>query len=511
MGTEQNESLAIEELREKMADQMWRLSNLYYIVDERGEEVLFRPNWAQRKLFREFDYRNIILKARQLGVSTFILLLILDTCLFNSNTTAGVIAHTRDDAKKLFRTKIKYPYDRLPDWLKEARPAKLDSQQELVFENGSSITVSTSIRSGTAQILHISEFGKICAKYPHKAEEIVTGSLRAVHPGQMVFMESTAEGREGYFYDYCKQAKRLQDIGAEIGKMDFKLHFLPWWKHPQNTLDPSNLIIIPRMQQYFAQLEARNGIRLTNAQKAWYIAQESTAGTKVKREDPSTFEEAFEAVVEGAYYASAMTKARQDGRVTRVPYQQGVLIDTYWDLGVNDRTCIWFVQQIGQSYNIIDFYQNQGEGIQFYVDVLAQWREDKGYRYGRHVWPHDGHQRDFGTGKARDEVAAGMGLDVNCLPQLSLQDGIEAVRNLLSVCWFDEEHCEEGLIALEEYRKEWDEIRGEWKKNPRHDWASHPADAFRTFAMAQGQFNERRDRRVRGRRPIHVKSATGWT
>ena len=123
-------------------------------------------------------------KARQLGISTFVCLLFLDRCLFNSNKSAGIIAHTLEDSQHMFR-RVKYAYDNLPGVIKKEIMCDNDTSQMLKFSNGSSLRVGTSLRSSTFQYLHISEFGKICAKYPDKAEEIVTGSKhsgsRSIH------------------------------------------------------------------------------------------------------------------------------------------------------------------------------------------------------------------------------------------------------------------------------------------------------------------------------------------
>ena len=200
----------IEQAESRLSNPLWRLSNLYWIIDKNGSKSLFQLNWAQKKLYQNIWYMNLILKARQLGISTFVCLLFLDRCLFNSNMHAGIIAHTREDAEVMFR-RVKFAYDNLPDELKALRKVSTDNARELQLSNGSTLRVGTSMRSSTLQLLHISEFGKICAKFPDKAREIITGSLNALAPGQYVFIESTAEGREGYFYQMCKEAQAIQD------------------------------------------------------------------------------------------------------------------------------------------------------------------------------------------------------------------------------------------------------------------------------------------------------------
>ena len=203
-----------EELEILLKNPWWRLNNLYYIKTKDGRNIKFKLNWAQTQLYRDTWYCNIILKARQLGISTYACILFLDSCLFNSNKAAGIVAQTREDAEHLFK-KIKHAYDFLPVDIKSSIVATVDSARELVFSNGSSIRVGTSLRGATLQYLHISEFGKICSQFPDKAEEIVTGSLNTVAPGQYIFIESTAEGTSGYFYEMCKKAQAMKENNEE--------------------------------------------------------------------------------------------------------------------------------------------------------------------------------------------------------------------------------------------------------------------------------------------------------
>ncbi|MFO5801273.1 terminase, partial [Klebsiella pneumoniae] len=171
-----------------LADKDWRLNNLYWITDKEGKPTRFRMTPEQREYFEGIHTRNIILKARQLGFTTEVCIIQLDAALFESAKCA-LIAHTLNDAKRLFREKVKYAYDKLPAEIKAANPASNDSAGELVFKKGGSLYVSTSFRGGTLRYLHVSEFGKICAKYPDKAREIVTGAFEAVSTGCFASMQ----------------------------------------------------------------------------------------------------------------------------------------------------------------------------------------------------------------------------------------------------------------------------------------------------------------------------------
>lgn len=192
-------------------------------------------NWAQRELWDNLHNCHLVLKARQLGITTFFCIYLLDKILWSKeHIHAGIIAHTLDDAQNIFQDKLKFAFDNLDPRLRILFRPIGDSAKELSFSHGSTIRVGTSLRSSTLQYLHISEFGKICAKYPERAREIITGSLNTVHAGQNIFIESTAEGKEGYFYDMCKKA--LEKGRDNLSPMDFKISFFPWWRHPEYTL-----------------------------------------------------------------------------------------------------------------------------------------------------------------------------------------------------------------------------------------------------------------------------------
>jgi hypothetical protein len=153
-------------------------------------------------------------------VTTFHALLFLDTCLFNQNVNAAIIADNKPNAKEIFIDKVKFAYDNLPDFVKQLSPAKRDNVNELRFENGSVFRVGTSLRSGTLQLLHVTEFAKICVDNPRKANEIISGALNTVQAGQFCCIESTARGRGGTFYTMCKKAMELDQTGATLSPLD---------------------------------------------------------------------------------------------------------------------------------------------------------------------------------------------------------------------------------------------------------------------------------------------------
>ncbi|MEQ9643533.1 MAG: terminase [Alphaproteobacteria bacterium] len=466
-------------LRQRLGDRSWRLSNLYRIVDRQGRERVFKPNPAQRRLLADAHAMNVILKARQLGFTTLIQLLMLDACLFTSNLRAGIIAHRLEDAEAIFRDRIKFAYDRLPLVLRQVLAAERNSAHALRFANNSEIRVGTSLRSGTFQMLHVSEYGRISVKLPETAREIRTGALNAVAPGRQVWIESTAQGREGEFYELVQRARELERRGIPLSDLDFRFHFFPWWQERSYRLDPADAPVEAEVARYFDDLRERHGIVLTREQMAWYARKAATQGEAMRHEFPSTPDEAFEVAIEGAYYGDAMARAEKAGRVAELPVED-VPTETWWDLGIDDATAIWFVQRVGSELRLVDYAEGAGEGLAYYAGLLRSLAEERGYDYGAHVAPHDIKVRELGTGRSRLEIAGGLGIDFQVCPRHEVADGIEAVRAALTRCWFDGVRCAQGLRALRAYRREWDDAHGTWRARPRHDWSSHAADAFRT-------------------------------
>ena len=467
--------IEIELAKQRLSNRLWRLNNLYYIIDKQGRKQLFKLNWAQEELYSNMHNCNVILKARQLGISTFITLLFLDVCLFNSNVSAGIVAHTREDAQQIF-TKVKFAYDCLPEPLKTVRTISTDTVGELRFSNGSHFRVGTSLRSSTFQYLHISEFGKICAKYPDKAREIVTGALNTLAPGQYVFIESTAEGREGYFFEMCKKAQELREAKIKLSSLDFRFHFFPWWRDPSYQLD--HWMVIPsQLQEYFDKLKVA-GISLTEQQKLWYVAKKATQGEDMGREYPSTPEEAFLSSSEGLYYGAQMVLARAEKRIGTVPHDAHASCFTAWDLGYNDATAIWIYQLIGKEVHLIEYIEDFGKPLTHYLELLSK----RPYTYSKHFVPHDASAHELSTGLSRVEVARGLGFTFTVASRLPVIEGIDATRAVFNRCWFDGSKCSKGISALENYKKEWNDRLGCWDNKPLHNFASHGADAFRILA-----------------------------
>lgn len=481
-----DEAALLDAIRQRFPDKLSRLRGGFYdIKDKQGRKVPFRMNEHQEQFLSDRHGMDVVLKARQLGYTTVIQLDMLDDCLFTPNLSAGVIAHNLVDAKAFFKDKIKFAYDNLPLVFRKAVSADNDSAESLRFNNGSSIRVGVSLRSGTLQRLHVSEYGKLCAKFPDRADEVKTGAFNTVAVGQNITVESTAEGRAGEFHDMVKRARNLADEGKTLTALDFKFHFTAWWQDEGNVLF-DEVLITSEMAEYFDKIEAHpwlksRGIHLRPEQKAWYVKKAEQQGEKMKQEHPSHPDEAFEASVEGAYFAKQMAKVRAEGRICRIPIL-GIPVYTTWDLGVGDAMTICFWQNVGLERRLIDYYENSGDGFEHYAKVLT----DRGYNYSEHFMPHDADHRRLGKdAKSAKQHAEECGIKpVRIVPRIATEhDGIEATRSFMASVWMDEERCQRLIDCLDSYRKEWDEKLGVWKDKAVHDQFSHGYKAFETAAV----------------------------
>jgi len=475
---------------DKWADPHWRLNHLYHVIDDESKDYLFRMRPEQEELYANLWHLNVILKARQLGFTTFVELLALDQCMWNKNFTAAVVCDTRENAEKIFRTKVLHPYQQLPDEIRRACPLVKQTGSELVFANGSSISVTTSARSGTIHLLHISEMGKIARKFPEKAREIVTGSFEAAQTG-MIFVESTAEGNAGQFYEMTIAALKRQQAKATETRLDFRLHFFPWWRKPANRIEPKGVVIGDEARRYFKELAEKHGIVLDAAQRAWWSKKCETLDRDMKREHPSFPEEAFAQAVDGAVYATQMAMMRRLGRLGLVPVRPQAVVNTFWDLGLRDTNFIWLHQRVGVADRFFKCVYGTGHGMGYYWRELEKLRVELDFKWGVHHLPHDGAMRiqhvEVTTRETLlNELIAGNpagGVAVSVPRTTDISIAIEETRRRMADAYIDEEGCSEGIRGLDNYQYEWIETSGTWSHKPLHNWASNPSDAFRTWAQ----------------------------
>lgn len=242
-------------------------------------------------------------------------------------------------------------------------------------------------------------------------------------------------------------------------------------------------------QRASAGLDEDWASRMYKASETGYVsAEELAAARKVMSKDEyaQEFECSFEASVRGAIYSEELENARAESRITSVPYDPALPVDTDWDLGVGDSTAIWFSQSLRSGeVHLIDYYESSGEGFPHYAQVL----DKRGYVYGQHWAPHDIMVREMGTGKSRLDIAGGYGIKFQVTPRIhgskggEVEEGIHAVRMLIAKCWFDAKKCAIGIDGLMSYRRAYNVKLNEYTAQIVHDKASHPADAFRGLSV----------------------------
>lgn len=481
--------LSKNKLKGQLDDTLWRLNNLYWIIDADSNRVKFKMKPQQRRFFDNIWFWNQILKSRQAhGFTTLIDLMALDLCLFNDNIEAGIIAHTLKDVQHIFATKIKYPYENLPGSIKERIPALKCDANELRLANNSWLRVAISMRSSTLRFLHVSEHGKMCAKYPKKAEELRTGTMPTLHEGSYYFGESTAEGGAGDYYDACQQSMAdtaREKKGIRLNKRQSRFHFYPWHISQENETEPEGIVVSDELKRYFEDLKTDHKIELNDRQMAWYALTRDGAmglGRLMKREHPSYPAEAFEQSVEGAVFGIELEKVRSEGRIRFLPYEETQPVYTFWDLGVGHPTAVIFVQFIQDEVHLIDYHEEAGRGIVYHCKIV----KDKPYIYAKHYPPHDVSNRSRETGTPLLDTMGEL-LGVNKVVRVertkSEGDSIQAARQIFPHCFFEKQKTTRLIKCLGFYRFEWDDDAQRFKDKPEDDWSADGSKAFQGLGM----------------------------
>lgn len=366
-----------EEAINKIKDKMWRLNHLYKIQTKDAKLVTFKMNRVQKMYFTMMDRRNIILKARQMGMTTFCSINMLDDTLTNPNTTSALIAHTRDDAMKIFEI-IKRAYRNMPDML---RPTALyDNRNELYFPDlDSKIYVDTDLRGGTTHNVHISEVAFI-----EKAEGKMAGILESVPPHGRITLESTANGVGGYFFDQW-----------EDPKSEFKKHFFNWlWDEGYQedlTLDDIDSLLLEYedlSMRYGLIPDAYSQFMLTEEQFLFYTKKIRRLKNLVLQEYPLTALEAFISSGRNVFFYGDLQKHTPqpfiDRRFGDVKIWEKPLENTRYVIGCD------VAEGLGGDYSVIEvFNADTGEQAAEYVsnaiapDDLADYLKDLGTLYNK--------------------------------------------------------------------------------------------------------------------------------
>ena len=469
----------------RLKSKEWRIDHLYKIRNKDGKLVRFVRNRAQKHYGANVWFRNLILKSRQLGFTTYEAIDALDDVLFNANMDALMIAHNLESGESIFNKKIGFAWEKLPKEIQVLYEIDTKTSKTLKFGFGdkgfSSIAVDTSGRSGTYQRVHITELAEIAKKYPKKIPDIIEGTIPAIPTTGRLDIESTSQGGSGEFYEMFIEA---WERGEPTQNQEYKAHFYNW------TWDDDELksvVPIPfsEMQEKEKFEAYATKYSLSNIEITYYYLKWLSLNKKwnaLKREYPTTPQEAFEAISEGTFYGEQIGVMEQNGQIGVVPYDTALKVHTVWDLGVGKNMVVGFFQKdtISNTVRMIDYLQ--GEGSDGLPEVIAKVTR-KPYVYGKHFGPHDLEATDIGSGKTRMETAKALSFKFTLGEPQTIEDGINATSVWLNRLYVDKINCKEWIKAMKNYCREWDEKRGMYKDEPLHNWASHGADLARYAAL----------------------------
>lgn len=483
-------------LEEYLVSKLWRLNNLYTIINKDGDRVPFVMNKSQHKVYAAMleHVRLIILKSRQQGISTFWLIDFFDDALFIPDLNIGLMAQGADEAATLLE-RVKFSWDNLDQTIKDYLAIKKvkDNAKAFSFSNNSTLFIRTSFRSATLQRMHISELGKIANKHPEKAKETNTGTLQAIKGGNPIAIESTAEGDNMF---KSKWDKAVEHTGP-LAPKDFKPVFLSWLEDPDCWCDvPQH--INKEAEEYFAKIELELGQRIVKQQRWFWVMQkreldDSDEDTDMYQEYPSTPEEAFSAVRDGTFYAKDFRKKIiEKNQIVPNLLDTNLEVDVVMDLGMDDEMCLGFWQDHANQDRLVHEYSNSGEGLEHYVNYMNDWFEKNKADPGVVTVPHDIKVKELGTGYTRLKRLRELGVrKIRVLKKAKIQDGIEAVRRLMNHWWIDET-CEHVQTCFKNYSKEWDNMYQCWKNmvgtGTKNKKFTHGADMVRYRAMSKRKY-----------------------
>lgn len=479
----------LAELREKLKDPIWRLSNLYAVKEaDTGKVVPFVPRPEQLEIFnaihKEGLKRVFVVKARRLGMSTGIDILAVDFVCFNSGYQVSIIDQTQDDATKKLNAICKVAFDSQNfKAIKEGLIVNRSNDSSFEICAGpddapSSIYAGKNARGGTNQFLHISEWGPIQADDPRRSEEILTGALPSAEHGMIIVETTWKGGRGGHAWEIVKQAME----GTEHTPRDWKLFFFPWYTDPGYSEEGSLASIEPDVTKYLAEKEAALKIKFTTGQKVWYARRRRELGMFIWREFPTVIEECFRAPIEGAIYADLLDALRARGAIRPSEVDRSALVHTFWDLGSPVNTVTWYVQLVGTEIRVID--------VDLDLDMTVTERvahiRGKGYPLGSHYLPHDAAATPTSGRTVVQELELAGLTSVRVIPRcVDVWIGVNRLRQLMPRMTFRLPACEGGLEALTNYHTRRETSGGFVSDAPVHDWSSHAADALRMFAEAE--------------------------
>ena len=495
---------------EQLADPVFRLTcgKIYQIRNQDGEPEWFQPKPEQKRIIRLIYLTGvkvlIIPKARQLGMSTLIALIVLDTILWSTSVQTTLIDYNGDNARKKMVEKVIYAYDRLPPAIAALTSVRAKNTQTGEFAVGPNVDFcseedakmrSTAFfgdqpRGGTNQILWLSEWAEIAARFPQRSTDIKTGALSSAKRGLIIIETTWHGGKRGDVWPFVKAA--LETPPEHRTNRTPAIQFFAWWTDPGNRQEGSPEAVRPETLAYFTEVKRMwpqelDGIEFSHEQMLWYQEESIKLGVYMRGQNPTVLEECFESIIRGAIWAEAIAKCRQEGRITNVPHDPTLEVDTFWDLGAPANTAIKFVQHRGPFHHLIASQQ----GGWTFVPDLVRGLKLRGYKYHIHFLPHDGAQTDRGGAtfeqQFRDELAKqGVSGQIVVIPRAgSVWPGINQMTAMFNRLLIDIS-CKEFIDAAQNYRRRPDPLEDDrYTDDIVKDWTNHECVDGKTLIETQ--------------------------
>ena len=474
-----------------LSDPVWRLSHLYKVKNAKGEIVPFVPSTEQmiiiRAVYEKKLRKIIILKARQLGMSTVIDIMAADKTIWEKGIQAAIVDLTQSDASKKLENKVRLCWDNLPADIRSMFETGKDSDKRWQIKlredkAWNEVQAGMNARGDTFQFLHISEWGAIQFEDEQRSIEISTGALPAAKEG-IVIVESTYKGgKSGPFWEIIDRALKVQNHPENRTEADYTLFFFPWYTDASYHLEGNFDQIDEETTQYLDSIEAETGVTLLPTQRLWYFKQAMSLGFFRFREMPSTLEECFKGNIEGAVYQHFVMKAHAEGRISDFAISESNLTHTCWDLGSPFNTSTWFFQFVGNEIHFVDLICEEALTLAERVGAILS----KPYQYGTHLYPHDAvAQEKSGKNFVEQVFELGLRNGIVALKPSDIWPGINMAHQMFNRFHFHAENCKRGIEALECYRTKKDKVNNYITERPVHDWSSHIADPIRVLAESE--------------------------
>lgn len=476
---------------ERLRDPMYRLCNLYDCRREgkpkAGESaaIPFGPRAEQLVIFKHLIETPLspvyIVKSRRLGMSTGIGTFMADSAWNNRGFTGMIVDQTEDDAVKKMSNIVRFAVDSLPYEIKDdlvfdkRNDGELKIRTKSEDENKASVIYAgTKGRGGDCSMLHVSEWGPIAATDPTRSREIRTGTLPAARAGMRVVETTWYGGKSGDLWELVDPIIR-RDPNAEG-----VIYFFPW--HSDPAAIKIDGLVTKEVEQYFRELAEKTSKTFSQEQKKWYASKQLEQGIFIKREYPSTLDEAFSAPVEGSVYGDIIKTLRASSRICAYEYDHSCPVFSSWDLGWNDSTTVWFWQIVGRDFHWIWHTRQETKTAAEMAHIIDQ----TGIAVTGHFLPHDAANKNAATGLNYKMALEKAGMvNVSVVPRTTdIWAGINSLRDILKRSWFRSPQCEEGIASLEAYHTKPAGVGGIVSKEPVHDISSHDCDACRTAAEA---------------------------